>query len=109
MNKKFIGALLLGGLIMAGGTFTGCSDYDDDINSLNERVDAVEKAVADLKAAIEAGSVITNVTSTENGVTVTLSDGKTFELTNGQDGAEGKPGSVVAIGDNGNWRKTVKR
>lgn len=103
MNKKFVGALLLGGLIMAGGTFTGCSDYDDDINSLNERVDAVEKAVADLKAAIEAGSVITNVTSTENGVTVTLSDGKTFELTNGQDGAEGKPGSVVAIGDNGNW------
>lgn len=103
MNKKFIGALLLGGLIMAGGTFTGCSDYDDDINSLNERVDAVEKAVADLKAAIEAGSVITDVTSTENGVTVTLSDGKTFELTNGQDGADDTPGSVVAIGDNGNW------
>lgn len=67
MNKKFIGALLLGSLVMAGGTFTACSDYDDDINSLNERVDAVEKAVEDLKAQIEAGSVITSVTSTENG------------------------------------------
>lgn len=86
-----------------------CSDYDDDINSLSGRVDALEKTVADLKTAIESGSVITNVQSTENGVTVTLSDGKTFELKNGTngkdgvDGTDGKPGSVVEIGDNGNW------
>ena len=103
MNKKFIGALLLGSLVMAGGTFTACSDYDDDINSLNERVDAVEKAVEDLKAQIEAGSVITSVTSTETGVTITLSNDQTYELTNGKDGAAGKPGSVVEIGENGNW------
>lgn len=103
MNKKFIGALLLGSLVMAGGTFTACSDYDDDINSLNERVDAVEKAVEDLKAQIEAGSVITSVTSTETGVTITLSNGESYSLTNGKDGAAGKPGSVVTIGENGNW------
>lgn len=88
---------------MAGGTFTACSDYDDDINSLNERVDAVEKAVEDLKAQIEAGSVITSVTSTETGVTITLSNGESYSLTNGKDGAAGKPGSVVTIGENGNW------
>lgn len=86
-----------------------CSDYDDDINSLTGRVDALEKTVADLKTAIESGSVITNVQSTEKGVTVTLSDGKTFELkngtngTNGADGADGAPGSVVTIDEEGYW------
>lgn len=99
MKKKFYGALLLGSLFLAGG-MVSCSDYDDDINSLNERVDALEKTVAKLQKAIEAGAVITSVDDTENGVKVTLSDGKTFELTNGTDGT---PGSVIEIGDNGNW------
>lgn len=111
MKKKFYGALLVGSLFLAGG-MVSCSDYDDDINSLNERVDALEKTVADLKKAIEAGAVITNVQSTENGVTVTLSDGKTFEVKNGANGkdgvdgtngVDGTPGSVVTIDGEGYW------
>lgn len=74
-----------------------CSDYDDDINSLTQRVDALEKTVAELQKAIEAGAVITNVQSTENGVTVTLSDGKTFEVKNGAKGEDGEDGSVIEI------------
>lgn len=58
MKKKFYGALLVGSLFLAGG-MVSCSDYDDDINSLNERVDALEKTVAELQKAIEAGAVIT--------------------------------------------------
>lgn len=54
MKKKFYGALLVGSLLLAGG-MVSCSDYDDDINSLNQRVDAVEKSVADLKLAIKMG------------------------------------------------------
>lgn len=96
MKKKFYGALLLGSLFLAGG-MVSCSDYDDDINSLTQRVDALEKTVAELQKAIEAGAVITNVQSTENGVTVTLSDGKTFEVKNGANGTNGKDGSVVEI------------
>lgn len=96
MKKKFYGALLLGSLFLAGG-MVSCSDYDDDINSLNERVDALEKTVAELQKAIEAGAVITNVQSTENGVTVTLSDGKTFEVKNGAKGEDGEDGSVIEI------------
>lgn len=88
---------------MAGGTFTACSDYDDDINKLNERVDAVEQAIADLEAAIKAGSTITSVTPTDNGVVVNLSNGTSFELTNGKDGQSGTTGSVITIGANGNW------
>ena len=101
MNKKFVGALLLGSLVMGGG-FVSCSDYDEDIQSLNERVDAVESSIESLQASIEAGKVITNVEPTENGVKVTMNDGTSFELTNGKDGAAG-PGSVIEIGENGNW------
>ena len=103
MNKKFLSALFLGSIVMAGGTFTACSDYDDDINKLNERVDAVEQAIADLEAAIKAGSTITSVTPTDNGVVVNLSNGTSFELTNGKDGQSGTTGSVITIGANGNW------
>lgn len=96
MKKKFYGALLLGSLFLAGG-MVSCSDYDDDINSLTQRVDALEKTVAELQKAIEAGAVITNVQSTENGVTVTLSDGNTFEVKNGAKGEDGEDGSVIEI------------
>lgn len=96
MKKKFYGVLLLGSLFLAGG-MVSCSDYDDDINSLTQRVDALEKTVAELQKAIEAGAVITNVQSTENGVTVTLSDGKTFEVKNGAKGEDGEDGSVIEI------------
>lgn len=52
MKKKFYGALLLGSLFLAGG-MVSCSDYDDDINSLTQRVDAIEKSVADLKKMVK--------------------------------------------------------
>lgn len=44
MNKKFLSAVLFGALLASTtGTFTSCKDYDDDINGLSERVDAIEK------------------------------------------------------------------
>ena len=110
MNKKYLSVILFGALLTVSmGTFTSCKDYDDDIDSLDQRITSVEKSLEDLKARINAGAVITNVTSTANGVTVTLSDNKTFELkngtngTNGTDGTNGTNGTVVTIGENGNW------
>lgn len=121
--KTFLALSLMGGVF----TFTGCKDFGDDINSLDNRLTAVEGTVKDLKSKIEAGSVVTGVESVANGVKVTLSDGKSFVLTNGKDGAngadgkdgvngtdgkdgvngtdgkDGKNGSVVTIGENGNW------
>ncbi len=45
MNKKFLNAILFGALALSTATFTGCKDYDDDINDLWSEVD--KKATAD--------------------------------------------------------------
>ena len=113
MNKKFLNLILCGALMSSStGMFTSCKNYDEDIAGLEDRITAVEKSLNELKAQISGGAVITNVESTANGVKVTLSNGKTFELTNGQDGAKGdkgdtgaagQAGSVITIGENGNW------
>lgn len=99
MKKKFYGALLVGSLLLAGG-MVSCSDYDDDIDSLNNRVTAVEQTVKELQDKINAGAVITDVQTVENGVKVTLSDGSSFTLVNGKDGSAG---SVVTMGSDGYW------
>ena len=58
MNKKFLSVILFSSLMVGtAGTFTSCKDYDDDIESLDNRVSAVEKLVSDLQAKIDAGSV----------------------------------------------------
>lgn len=98
MKKKFYGALVLGSVLLAGG-MVSCSDYDDDIDSLNNRVTAVEQTVKELQDKINAGAVITDV-HVENGVKVTLSDGSSFTLVNGKDGSAG---SVVTMGSDGYW------
>lgn len=99
MKKKFYGALLVGSVLLAGG-MVSCSDYDDDIDSLNNRVTAVEQTVKELQDKINAGAVITDVQTVENGVKVTLSDGSSFTLVNGKDGSAG---SVVTMGSDGYW------
>ena len=127
MKKIFRMALVCA---LAGATllYTGCTkDYSDDINDLKDRVSTVETTVSQLQAAINAGSVITNVTANTDGYLVTLSNGQSYQVYNGKAGADGKDGkdgvdgndgkdgaagengkdgkdgSVVTIGENGNW------
>ena len=110
MNKKIKNLFLVGALVLGfAGVAVSCTDYDGDINDLTERVKKLESTVSDLQTAINNGAVITDVTPITNGVKVTLSNGKSFDVTNGKDGndgkdgAPGKDGSVVTIGANGNW------
>lgn len=105
MKKKFYGALLLGSLFLAGG-MVSCSDYDDDINSLTQRVDAIEKSVADLKAAIENGKTIKSVTSIENGFEIEFSDGQKYAIKNGTNGTNG---DTWTIGSDGYWYKNENK
>lgn len=134
MNKKFFNLCLVGTLFVGlAGSAVSCKDYDDDIALLNDKVEALEATVNKLQSAIEAGAVITAVDPTADGIKVTLSNGKFYDITNGKDGAKGdkgdqgiqgvqgekgaqgdkgdkgdagqpgKDGSVITIGENGNW------
>ena len=113
MKRKLFSALLFGALVASStSTFVSCKDYDDDIQNLQTQIDANSKAIAEIQKLIQSGSVITGVDPITNGVKVTLSNGNSFNITNGKDGAngangadgkDGKDGSVITIGDNGNW------
>lgn len=77
MNKKFLSAVLFGALLASTtGTFTSCKDYDDDINGLNERVDAIEKTLADLNAKFGSLAYVKSVSFANGVLTVTDQDGK---------------------------------
>ncbi|MFA7493655.1 MAG: PL29 family lyase N-terminal domain-containing protein [Proteiniphilum sp.] len=81
-------------------SFTSCQDYDDDIDKLKTDVSSLRSTLDAVQQKIESGSTITGVETTANGIIVKLSDGKSYTLTNGTNGADG---SVVVIGENGNW------
>ena len=113
MRKKYLSALLFGALLFAStGTFTSCKDYDDDINNLQTQIDGVVADIEDLQAQISAGKWIESVTAISGGFTVTFSDGQSFNIVNGQDGAAGAPGqdgaagapgTQITIGEDGYW------
>ena len=58
MNKKFTNSLLFSAALLSSGVMSSCKDYDDDINSLNDRVAAVEASIADLQKKIAEGKWI---------------------------------------------------
>lgn len=92
-------AMFLTGTMLIGA---GCKDYDDDIKDLSNRIDASNASVDELKALIEAGSVIKSVTTTADGLTFTLSNGESYTITNGVDGTDAV---VWTIGSDGYWYK----
>ena len=95
MNKKFLSAILFGALMVSStGTFVSCKDYDDDIDNLQGQIDGVKTQIEELESKIKEGKYITSVTQTENGLTFTMNDGQTYNVTNGKDGAQGEPGAA---------------
>lgn len=103
MNKKrkFISIALAGALFLgvASPTFVACKDYDDDINNLQRQIDEINVTIKELQELIDAGYFIKSITNTDNGISILMSNGKTYTLTNGQDGK-----SVVwTIGQDGYW------
>src|SRR3546814_4067718 len=86
--------------VLVGVLFSGCKKYDDDIDRLQESIDANESAMSALDQLVKSGAVVTSVAQTANGVTLSLSNGQTYNITNG---AEGAPGTVVALDGDGEW------
>ena len=118
MKRKYFSALLMGALTIASvSTFTSCKDYDDDISSLQSQIDKLNEMVSKIQGQIDNGAILTGVNPVENGVKLTLSNGKDYTITNGKDGAKGEAGAAGApgtpgkdadvwkIGDDGYWYK----
>lgn len=99
MKKRFLGAMILGALaVTSTNTLTSCKDYDDDIDKLQDEINANASAIEKIQALIKGGSVITGVTNNGTGVTFTMSSGESYTVTNGKDGAAGATGATGAAG-----------
>ncbi len=107
MRKNFVRVMLFGAFTLVTATsFVGCKDYDDDISNLQAQIDANKNAIETIKTKLDGGQWISKVESTSTGIKITLGSGTTYDITNGKDGnagAAGKAGSVIVIGENGNW------
>ena len=89
MKRKYFSALLMGALSVATmSTVTSCKDYDDDINSLRQDVDALstfktvktelETKIGDLKTQLEAADG--QLTEAINKKATTLQNSKSLQL-----------------------------
>ena len=118
MKRKYFSALLMGALTIASvSTFTSCKDYDDDISSLQSQIDKLNEMVSKIQGQIDKGAILTGVSPVENGVKLTLSNGDSYTITNGKDGAKGADGAagtpgtpgkdadIWKIGEDGYWYK----
>ena len=107
MNKKFLSAILFGALMVTStGTFVSCKDYDDDIDQINSELSEVKTQISALQNAINAGKWISSISQTANGLTIVLSDGTSYTVENGKDGAagaDGAAGTEWTISEDGFW------
>ena len=100
--KKFIRMAAM--LTVAGAALlTSCTkDYSEDISALQSKVASLEQTISSIQGQIANGAILTAVNKTANGVQIVTTAGS-YEITNGKDGDDGKPGSVVTIDKNGYW------
>ena len=106
MKKKFIRVMFFGALALTTFSYVGCKDYDDDIDRLEQKITENANAIAEINKLIEGGSVITKVENITGGVEVTLSNGKSFTIKNGD---AGKDGTQWTIKDDGYWYQDGKK
>ena len=108
MNKKFLSAILFGAL-MAGSTstFVSCKDYDDDIDGLQEQIDANKKQIDDILAAINGKKFIESYAPVEGGYLLTFTGGETLTIKNGAQGEKGEQGLQGIQGPKGETGATI--
>lgn len=92
MKKKFVNVMLFGALALSAISYVGCKDYDDDIDGLQQQVNANKTKIEEVEAAMKAGKFIVSYTAVTNGYELTLSDGSKLTITNGKNGDNGAPG-----------------
>ena len=99
VNKFKIG-LLSAAAVLGLGVFSSCSkDFQGDIDGINSRIDKLEGLSANveaLKKAVDEGKTIQSVEKTDNGIKIVVG-GKTYEITNGKDGINGKDAAATTV------------
>lgn len=101
--------MFFGALALSTVTYVGCKDYDDDINAINERIDANDAKLAEIQKVLDSGQWVKDVKPIANGIQVVLGNEKTYDITNGKDGVNGNDGIVYTIGDDGYWYKGTEK
>jgi len=100
---------LLFSLIAALALVSACQTFDD--SEIQSRIDEIELRLTQLENQINDNAkaiskivnavTVSSVVAIENGFTVTFSDGKTYTITNGADGADGANGADGTNGTDG--------
>ncbi|MCE5178004.1 MAG: DUF4988 domain-containing protein [Porphyromonadaceae bacterium] len=90
----------------------GCSKYDDSdlrdrLNSLNNRVVSIEtalevmnneiNAISSLADVLQQRLYVSDVKTTDNGYTLTFSDGSKVVISHGEDGKKGKDAPLIGV------------
>ena len=79
----------------------GCQKVNDlelRVSALEEKTEKIEAAIAQLQAAVDGKYAVEAVEEIENGYKIVFTNGKSIELVNGKDGADGAPGKDGADG-----------
>ena len=80
-------------MVSSTGTFVSCKDYDDDIDAINKELTDIKSQLAALQTEVDGGNWVTELVDVEGGFKVTFSNGTTYNIVNGKDGAQGEPGT----------------
>ena len=104
---KTIRKILMLAIVLVAGTFTSCTDYQDEINALDYRVTELEKMAkrinSDLESlqiiadALENADYITNVTPNSEGYIITFKKAGAVLIRNGKDGLDGQDAQMPDI------------
>lgn len=92
-NMKFVNGALVAALMTLGVGLTACSN--DDVDDLKNRMNKVEQNFSSQQTIInnlQEGIYVKGVTPLTDGYVLTLSNGETLTIKNGEQGAAGKDG-----------------
>ena len=108
-NKNIFKTFAFVGVLAGIMSITACTDYSDDINAVNRRVDDLERRVKALEDMMKTANdnitsiqeivdnisydgYVTNVTQLENGYELIFGDGTKVTIHDGKDGIDGVDG-----------------
>ena len=85
-------------LVLLGAGCQKVNDLEARVSALEDKTAKIEAAISELQAAVDGKYAVEKVEEIENGYKIVFTNGKSIELVNGKDGADGAPGKDGADG-----------